>query len=243
MSERLPLGRSMLLSTAVHAGALGVLAAVLATVPGVAPAVRVEAVLVLPAVLDDPIPSLDGTADAALPTMAEATVPPDLVEAAAAAEEDPRFGGAGAGEPGASPDAPGVVGLGGGGQRVRPRRASASAAPSPETAPEPAAPPVLPDVRARPVVGACPGPAYPGRERRLGVEGVVEVLVRVAADGTVESAEVAATSGAVALDEAAVAAVCAWRFEPASAAGVPVPDTVIQRVRFRLVSAVAGRTQ
>lgn len=242
MPERLPTGRFLVLSAAVHAAALGMLGYVLVTPSGVEPVSRVEVAVDSAPVLEEPLPALPATDGVTLPTGTEPVEGPEILEAAAADEVgDPRFaaplGPSGSG----APDAPGLIGVGSGGFRTGSRRGAVAKAPEPEP-PTPPPPPAFPETRARPVPGACAAPEYPSRERRLGVEGVVEVLVRVAADGSVESADVETSSGAGALDEAALAAVRRWRFEPATTAGVAVPDAVVQRVRFRLVSAaISGR--
>jgi len=240
MPERLPTSRFLVLSAAVHAAAFGVLGYVLVTPAGVEPRSRIEVTVSTAPLLEEPLPALPSTAEATLPAGTEPAEGPEIVEAAATEEAgDPRFSAPLGGD--GVPDAPGLIGVGAGGYRLGSRRAAVASAPEPEPPPPPP-PPSLPEVRARPVPGACAAPQYPSRERRLGVEGVVEILVRVAADGAVESAEVETSSGSDALDGAALAAVRGWRFEPAVSAGVAVPDAVVQRVRFRLVSAaVSGR--
>ena len=139
----------------------------------------------------------------------------------------------------------GLIGLGAGRlPRLPRRRAAAPAAsveepgPVPETPPPP---PAGPTVGARPLVAECRAPAYPAREERMGVEGVVTLLVAIGPDGSVESVEVAASRGAAGLDAAAVAAVRAWRFEPALREGRPVADVVRQDVRFRIDGGLASR--
>ncbi len=77
-------------------------------------------------------------------------------------------------------------------------------------------------------------PKYPEAARRRGIEGVVLLEVLVLANGTAGSVRVAQDSGSSLLDEAALEAVCVWRFKPATRAGVPVDSTVVVPVRFRL---------
>ncbi len=79
-----------------------------------------------------------------------------------------------------------------------------------------------------------PPPVYPAAARRRGQEGVVELRVNLSATGAVTRVTVARSSGASALDQAAVAAVRNWRCEPARAGGVAVPAAAVQRIRFSL---------
>jgi periplasmic protein TonB len=140
----------------------------------------------------------------------------------------------------------GVLGLGSG-RAPRPARRRAPApvafpAPEPEDPPPaPPLPPAGPSVRARPLAAECIAPAYPARERRMGVEGVVILLVSIGPGGAVERVEVEESSGSDPLDAAAVAAVRRWRFEPALLEGRPVSDVVLQSVRFRIDQGLATR--
>lgn len=67
-----------------------------------------------------------------------------------------------------------------------------------------------------PKVRFNPPPEYPASALRAGIEGRVVVRVELTRDGRVASATVHASSGHEALDEAALAAVRRWRFEPIS---------------------------
>lgn len=114
-------------------------------------------------------------------------------------------------------------------KRPAPRDAPPAAAPA--TAPEPSPPrPVAAAPPAR-VGGGATAPAagpprlrvlraprlsdfYPAESRRRGEEGSVLVEFRVAADGTVGAARLAEASGVPRLDQAALALVRAFRFEP-----------------------------
>lgn len=62
----------------------------------------------------------------------------------------------------------------------------------------------------------------------------MELLVELSATGAVTRATVTRSSGASALDRAAVAAVRNWRCAPARVGGVAVPATAVQRIRFSL---------
>lgn len=79
-----------------------------------------------------------------------------------------------------------------------------------------------------------PPPAYPAAARRRGLEGRVMLRVRINAAGDVENIDVAEGSGVSALDEAAIAAVRRWSFQPARRLGVAVAAMVDVPVRFRL---------
>lgn len=78
-------------------------------------------------------------------------------------------------------------------------------------------------------------PRYPRAARDLGIEGVVVLQVVVAADGSLESVDVAKSSGSALLDRAAIAAVESWKFRPATVRGEPVRSTLrLPPVKFRL---------
>ena len=85
-----------------------------------------------------------------------------------------------------------------------------------------------------------PPPAYPALARRREQQGTVTVRVLVGADGSVERAEVADSSGFDALDEAALETVRSrWRFVPARHGGLAVESWVLVPIRFALVEANA----
>jgi len=122
---------------------------------------------------------------------------------------------------------------------------AASTPAGPTVASEPPAPMGSPEARAerggRPGVGASPvrraasaPPAYPALARRHGYEGLVVLSVRVSRDGRPLSVSVKQSSGHSVLDEAALAAVRAWRFEPATLNGAPVEAEVEVPIRFKL---------
>jgi protein TonB len=110
----------------------------------------------------------------------------------------------------------------------------AAPAPSPPTlhtlpvaaapAPPPPAPPAPPRVEL-PSTDADylqnPKPVYPPLSKRLNEQGTVLIRVLVGADGLPQQARVARSSGYERLDQAALAAVQAWRFVPGKRAGVP----------------------
>jgi len=77
-------------------------------------------------------------------------------------------------------------------------------------------------------------PAYPARARELGMEGEVVVRCLLDRDGTPGSVTLARSSGHALLDQAALAAVRLWAFEPGRRGGVPVPAVIQIPVRFAL---------
>jgi protein TonB len=87
-----------------------------------------------------------------------------------------------------------------------------------------------------------PPPTYPAAARRRQQQGTVTVRVLVGADGSVERAEVAESSGFDALDDAALETVRSrWRFVPARRDGLAVESWVLVPIRFALVEAHAIR--
>lgn len=79
-----------------------------------------------------------------------------------------------------------------------------------------------------------PSPAYPALSRRLGETGKVVLRVELDERGAVSEVHVAHGSGAVRLDEAAVAAVKTWRCNPAQREGRAVRAVALQPFRFAL---------
>ncbi len=87
-----------------------------------------------------------------------------------------------------------------------------------------------------------PPPAYPAIARRREQQGTVTVRVLVGADGSVERAEVADSSGFDTLDDAALETVRSrWRFVPACHGGIAVESWVLVPIRFALIEANATR--
>jgi protein TonB len=87
-----------------------------------------------------------------------------------------------------------------------------------------------------------PAPAYPAAARRHEQQGTVTVKVLVGADGSVERAEVADSSGFDTLDNAALETVRSrWRFVPARRDGLAVESWVLVPIRFALLEANAVR--
>ena len=81
-------------------------------------------------------------------------------------------------------------------------------------------------------------PVYPAIARRRGIEGDVVLLVTVGADGEVEKVELLKSAGITAayraMDRAAIAAICQWRYDPALRGGKRVTAKIEQPVEFRL---------
>ena len=94
------------------------------------------------------------------------------------------------------------------------------------TGPTPAKVPATPRRR--------PAPEYPRAARRDGVEGFVVVRLRVDETGRVVDAVVTEAEPPGVFDLAALRAARTYRYDPAQVAGRPVPDTLEQRIVFRL---------
>ena len=87
-----------------------------------------------------------------------------------------------------------------------------------------------------------PPPIYPAAARRREQQGTVTVKVLVGADGSVERAEIADSSGFDSLDDAALETVRSrWRFVPARRDGLAVESWVLVPIRFALLEANAVR--
>ena len=80
----------------------------------------------------------------------------------------------------------------------------------------------------------APKPKYPDTARRDGKEGRVLLRVLVNEEGRTASVEVNRSSGAEALDQAAVEAIKRWRFSPAQYGEKPVESWVRIPIDFRL---------
>jgi len=83
----------------------------------------------------------------------------------------------------------------------------------------------------------CPersAPAYPAQSRRLGEQGRVMLRVELDERGQVAAARVEHSSGALRLDDAALAAVRGWRCHPARRDGQAVRAVALQPFNFVL---------
>jgi protein TonB len=81
-----------------------------------------------------------------------------------------------------------------------------------------------------------PSPEYPEQALQQGQEGLVKIRVTVAADGTVRSARLHASSSHTTLDTAALQVVRQWRFMVTAKKGVKETVDVIVPIRFRIES-------
>lgn len=105
--------------------------------------------------------------------------------------------------------------------------------PAPPAPPKPAGPVTL----ASELSVACPErspPRYPPLSRRMGEEGAVVLRVELDEQGNIDAARVSSSSGFARLDDAALAAVRAWRCTPARRDGQPVRAVAIQPFNFIL---------
>lgn len=141
-------------------------------------------------------------------------------------------------------------------QLARPAPAEAAPQPSAPT-PAPAAPSPVPtpiptpapaSSSAHPPAGASslvpprfdatylanPAPVYPPLSRRMGEQGKVLLRVQVDAEGTPQEVALYRSCGVARLDEAALAAVRRWQFQPARQAGQAVAASVIVPIDFKL---------
>jgi protein TonB len=89
-------------------------------------------------------------------------------------------------------------------------------------------------IAARPRYKRNPEPDYPALARRRRQQGIVLLAVQVDAAGRPEQVEVQVSSGFASLDDAAVAAVKDWEFEPGRLDGQPVASRVEVPIQFQL---------
>jgi protein TonB len=220
---------SLLAATALHGVVFGVAAAVLSHAPAkeIVP-LPVELEVEVLAARPDPIaemPPASGTA-ASSPHRQSAPVRPHIArhlrEVASAGSPTTALT-----DPSAAVDAPAVPAV----------AASVSASPAAATAGRASAPAAQGGgaaVSAKPRYRSNPTPDYPIPSKRRGEEGIVLLNVQVSADGTPAAISLNRSCGHPLLDRAALDAVRRWTFEPARAAGVPVSNLVVIRVRFSL---------
>lgn len=79
-----------------------------------------------------------------------------------------------------------------------------------------------------------PPPSYPWQARRMGVEGRVVLHVEILPNGNTGRIDIRQSSGHELLDQAAIRAVGAWRFDPARVAGEPITAWADVPISFRL---------
>ena len=79
------------------------------------------------------------------------------------------------------------------------------------------------------------GPVYPAAARAAGIQGDVMVRYDVSVDGTVRNAQIESAEPPGVFDEAALAAVRSWKYNPQVKDGVRQPvRNILSTVRFRL---------
>ncbi len=125
----------------------------------------------------------------------------------------------------ASTPAPPASAASSSGPAAAPAEAPASAAPS--------AAPITPAVSDLRSLGNPP-PRYPSRALRRGYEGDVQLRILVLPNGTAGQVEVMRSSGHAELDQAAMATVRSWRFQPARRGDTPIKGYALQTIAFRL---------
>lgn len=105
-----------------------------------------------------------------------------------------------------------------------------------EPMPPPVTIPVAPVEQVAPMFDVAylhnPKPEYPAIAKRLRLRGTVVLAVTVDPAGIPTGIEVATSSGASVLDDAAQRSVRDWRFVPARRGSVPVAGTVLVPIRF-----------
>jgi len=80
-----------------------------------------------------------------------------------------------------------------------------------------------------------PDPPYPEEARDAQIQGRVELMVCVDETGRVTAVRLLKSSGEPSLDQSALHTVrTLWKFNPARAAGIPVPSQVLVPISFRL---------
>jgi len=82
-----------------------------------------------------------------------------------------------------------------------------------------------------------PAPTYPASALREGLTGRVVLRVHLDADGAVLSTRVRRSSGHAILDDAAMASVKLWRFQPARQLGVAIEQVIAVPITFRIERA------
>ena len=81
---------------------------------------------------------------------------------------------------------------------------------------------------------STPAPAYPEAARTQRISGTVTLIVDIAADGSVSGAEVDRGEPAGVFDDAALAAVANWKFQPAMKDGKAVSSRVRVPIAFKI---------
>jgi protein TonB len=100
-------------------------------------------------------------------------------------------------------------------------------------APAPDAPPVSGDAPPRPIPATAVPPSFPIEAVRRDESGTVLLHVPVDAEGVAGPVSLQRSSGSEILDDAAIRAVSAWRFEPARADGRAVAGIAEIPIEFK----------
>jgi protein TonB len=87
-------------------------------------------------------------------------------------------------------------------------------------------------VRARPLTESNPLPPYPEEARAQGLRGTVYLRVTVSAEGRAEAVDLLLSSRSQILDDAAIAAVKEWAFEPARTEQGPTRSVISVPVTY-----------
>jgi periplasmic protein TonB len=85
---------------------------------------------------------------------------------------------------------------------------------------------------AYPLYRENPPPGYPEMARQQGYEGIVLVSAEILADGRVGKTVISKSSGYAILDQTAIKAVRAWKFEPAKKSGAPCKTWAELPIKF-----------
>ena len=78
-----------------------------------------------------------------------------------------------------------------------------------------------------------PPPQYPLQQACDGIGGIVELVINVGADGTVQGSSVSRSSNVPELDAAAQEAVKKWKFEPQYVNGKAIPTKIASPMSFK----------
>lgn len=89
-------------------------------------------------------------------------------------------------------------------------------------------------IRPRPITGPSGASRYPNASIRAKESGTVDMNICVSSAGSVDSVEVAHSSGFPRLDQTALGMAAEYRFQPATRAGHPVAACAHYRIVFRV---------
>lgn len=104
----------------------------------------------------------------------------------------------------------------------------------PATVPAPLQTDSMPFIRPRPIAGPSGASRYPNASIRAKESGTVDMNICVSLAGSVDSVEVAHSSGFPRLDQTALGIAAEYRFQPATRAGRPVAACAHYRIVFRV---------